>query len=136
MSAIGTRRETARVAFFFACSMSCSRSLGSVLATFRPEDRLRAPVRNARVNSRWVCCRPFGVAYQSASSASDLNLEVLVDLRGILLPFIGIHIVSCHGAQESLANREHHDQVPGQALSFRKLSIALRLSPSQQASLR
>src|SRR6516164_10238767 len=111
MSAIGTRRETARVAFFFACSISCSSSLGSVLPTFNPGDRVRSPVRNARANSRWVCCRPFGLAYQSASSASDLNLEVLVDLRGILLPFSGVHIVSGHSAQQSFPNREHNNQI-------------------------
>src|ERR1039457_6090627 len=105
------RMEMARVALSLACSMSCSRAFGSVFATFRPDDRRRVPARSARTNSRCVCRRPSGVAYQSASSASDLNLGTLGDLRGIFPPLRRIHFVGGHGAEPLAPNREDHDQV-------------------------
>src|ERR1022692_3030368 len=106
------RMEMARVALSLACSMSCSRAFGSVFATFRPDDRRRVPARSARTNSRCVCRRPSGVAYQSASSASDLNLGTLGDLRGIFPPLRRIHFVGGHGAEPLAPNREDHDQGP------------------------
>src|SRR5579862_3707426 len=105
------RIEMARVALSLACSMSCSRAFRSVFGTFRPDDGLRVPARSARTNSRCVRRRPSGVAYQLASSASDLNPGALVDLRGIFSPFCSIHFVGGHGPEQLAANGEDHDQV-------------------------
>src|ERR1043166_6976990 len=104
--------EIARVAFCLACSMSCSKRIRLVLVAVTPGERLSDPDFNARANSRWVCCRPFGVVYQSASSASDLNWRVLRDLRGIFLPFNGIHFACCDGTKLLPSNREDHYQIP------------------------
>src|SRR5215472_7323667 len=100
--------EMARVAFSFASSISCCRTLGSVFVTLSPADWLSFPARSARANWRCVCRRPAGVVYQSASSVSDLNLGTLVDLGGILPPLCRIHFIGGHGTKQLPTNREHH----------------------------
>src|ERR1019366_5508224 len=100
-----------RVAFRLACSMSRSSTFGSVFPIFDPVERITVPSLSARANSRCVCRRPSGVAYQSASSASDLNLGASVDLRGILPPLCCVHFVCGYSAEQLSANREHHDQI-------------------------
>src|ERR1017187_2229760 len=82
MSAIGTRIEIERVAFRLACSISRSSTFGSVFPIFDPVERTSVPSLSARANSRCVCRRPCGVAYQPASSVSDLNPGTSGDLRG------------------------------------------------------
>src|ERR1019366_750222 len=106
-SAIGTRMEMARVAFCLACSMSWSSTFESVFKIFDPVARTRFPPLSARANSRCVCRRPCVVAYQSASSASDLNFGASVDVRGIIPPVGGIHFVGSDGAKQFPADREN-----------------------------
>src|SRR5438067_12795858 len=91
--------------------MSCSSTFGSVFAIFDPVERIRVPSVSARENSRCVCRRPCGVAYQSASLALDLNFGTSVDLRGIIPPVSGVHFVTSDGAEQRQANREDHNQV-------------------------
>src|ERR1035438_3710826 len=110
-SAIGTRIEMARVAFRLACSMSWSNTFGSVFKIFDPAGRTRFPSLSARANSRRVCRRPCGVAYQSASSASDLNYGTSVEVRGIIPPVGGVHFVGSHSAKQLPADRENDDQI-------------------------
>ena len=79
------------VAFRFACSMRRSSTFGSVFLIFDPVERIIVPSLSARAGSHCVCRRPCGVACQSASSASDLNLGTSVNLRGILAPLRSVY---------------------------------------------
>src|ERR1019366_6824965 len=76
----------ARGAFCLACSMSWNNTFESVFGIFDPAARTRFPSLSARANSRCVWRRPCGVAYQSASSAPDLNFGTSVDVRAIIPP--------------------------------------------------
>src|SRR5689334_23385853 len=105
------RIEIARVAFSLACSMRRSSTFGSLFVTLSPPDRLIVPARSARENSRSVCRRPAGVAYQSVSAISDLKAETLVDLRAILPPLRSIHFIAGHRTKQSPPNSEYDNQV-------------------------
>src|SRR5438445_5825120 len=124
------RSEIARVAFSLASSMSCSRTFGLVLASLSPAVRMSVPSLSARANSRWVCRRPSDVAYQPASSASDLNLGTLLDLRGILPPLCIVHLVGRHNAEQLSANCEHNGQVPATCGCSKELPSLLALDRS------
>src|ERR1039457_2087084 len=111
MSAIDRRRDTGRVAFALAWFSSVSRTPGFVRDMCDPEERISVPSFRARSNSRCVCRRPAGLAYQSVSSKPDLGLESLVDFRGIDPPLSFIHRVRGNGPESVIPNREHHDQI-------------------------
>src|SRR5664280_2290607 len=93
----------ARVAFCLACSMSWNNTFESVFKIFDPAGRIGFPSLSARANSRRVCRPPCGVAYQSASSASDLNFGTSVDVRGIIPPVGSVHFVGSDGAEQFLS---------------------------------
>src|ERR1035437_1542503 len=101
----------ARVAFCLACSMSWCNTLASVFKTLGPAERISFRSLSARASSRSVCRRPCGVAYQSASSASDLNFGTSVDVRGINPPVGSVHFVGSDGADQLPADRENDDQI-------------------------
>ena len=69
------------------------------------------PSFNARSNSRCVCRRPSGLAYQSVSSVLDLDSCGFVDFRGIGSS-LSFHGMSRNRPQSFIPNREHHDQIP------------------------
>ena len=119
-----------RVAFRLACSMSCCSTLGSVFAIFDPVERIRVPSLRARANSRCVCRRPCGVAYQPASSALGLNFGTSVDLRSIIPPVGSIHFVSSDGAEPLPADSEDHNQVAGYDPRWRRPTRSLRFCPA------
>src|ERR1019366_4103233 len=101
----------ARGAFCLACSMSWNNTFESVFGIFDPAARTRFPSLSARANSRRVCRRPCGVAYQSASSAPDLNFGTSVDVRAIIPPVGSVHFVGSDGAEQLPADRENDDQI-------------------------
>src|ERR1035438_1465377 len=120
-SAIGTRIEMARVAFRLACSMSWSNTFESVFKIFEPAGRITFPSLSARANSRRVCRRPCGVAYQSASSASDLNFGTSVDVRGTIPP------VSSAVRPERALERDPYQLAAGPDPRFLKQLLQRRL---------
>src|ERR1017187_3201088 len=83
ISATDRRIDTGRVAFALACSSSVLRTAGFVRGLRDPEERTSVPSLSARSNSRCVCRRPSGLAYQSVSSVLDLDSWSFVDSRGI-----------------------------------------------------
>src|ERR1035437_2192185 len=127
-SAIGTRIEMARVAFCLACSMSWSNTLESVFKIFDRAGRITLPSLSARANSRCVCRRPCGVAYQSASSASDLNFGTSVDVRGIIPPVGSVHFVGSDGAEQLPADSENDGQIAAGCCSAEKLPAILAMN--------
>ena len=112
ISAIDSRIDTGRVAFAFACSSSASKTLGFVRCMRDPEERTSVPCFSARSNSRCVCRRPSGLAYQSVSSAADLGSGSFVDFRGIDFPLSLIHRMGGNRPYPVVPNREHYDQIP------------------------
>ncbi len=69
------------------------------------------PSLSARSNSRCVCRRPSGLAYQSVSSVLDLDLLSFVDFRVIDSSLSLIHGMRRNRPQSFIPNREHYDQV-------------------------
>ena len=67
ISATDRRIDTGRVAFALACSSSVLRTAGFVRGMRDPEERTSVPSLSARSNSRCVCRRPSGLAYQDSS---------------------------------------------------------------------
>src|ERR1019366_6634092 len=118
----------ARVAFCLACSMSWSNTFGSVFEIFDPAARTRFPSLSARANSRWVRRRPCGVAYQSASSASDLNFGTSVDVRAIIPPVGSVHLVGSDGAEQFPTDREYDDQIAAGCRPAEKLPAILAMN--------
>src|ERR1035441_10959982 len=111
----------ARVAFCLACSMSWNNTFESVFGIFDPAARTRFPSLSARANSRRVCRRPCGVAYQSASSASDLNFGTSVDVRGTIPP------VSSAVRPERALERDPYQLAAGPDPGFLKQLLQRRL---------
>src|ERR1035437_5884171 len=118
----------ARGAVCLACSMSWCNTLGSVFKTFDPAERITFPSLSARANSRCVCRRPCGVAYQPASSAPDLNFGTSVDVRGIIPPVGSVHFVGSDGAEQFPADRENDDQIAAGCCSAEKLPAILAMN--------
>src|ERR1035437_8538209 len=118
----------ARVVFCLACSMSWCNTLESVFKTFDPAERISFRSLSARANSRSVCRRPCGVAYQSASSASDLNFGTSVDVRGIIPPVGSVHFVSSDGAEQPLADSENDGQIAAGCGSAETLPAILAMN--------
>src|SRR5438552_13336496 len=112
MSATGTRSEMACVAFSFARASNSVSILGSVCGMFNPFGlTMSLPLLITRSNSRCVCRRPAGVAYQLASSALDLKLGISVDLRRIGFPFVSVHVVSGDSAEQLPAHRDNDHEI-------------------------
>ncbi len=110
ISATDRRIDTGRVAFALACSSSALRTAGFVRGMRDPDERTSVPSFSARSNSRCVCRRPSGLAYQSVSSVLDLDSWSLVDFRGIDSSLSLIHGMSRNRPQSFIPNREHYDQ--------------------------
>src|SRR5277367_3363722 len=126
MSAMESRIDTGRVALAFARSSSALRRPGSVFGVRDPEERISVPSFSALSNSRCVCRRPWGLAYQF-SSVPESVLWGFVDFGGIGPSFALIHCVSSNRPQSLIPNREHHDQITSGRRCSEKLPSFLAL---------